>query len=104
MSKFQEKIALYTSEVEKLELGIDLKLMEAVAKGLGPSIYKDDAEKVSSSDKKELETVKTNYLIKKLGLEDSEALDAAIASAIEKIGSSNINKYRAIFYTILVEE
>ena len=46
MSKFQEKIALYTSEVEKLGLGIDLQLMEAVAKGLGPSIYKDDAEKV----------------------------------------------------------
>ena len=55
MSKLQEKIELYTSEVEKLGLGLDIKLLAAVAKGLGPSIYKDDAEKVSSSDKKELE-------------------------------------------------
>jgi len=104
MSKLQEKIDLYQGEVEKLGLGLNADLLAAVTKGLGPSIYKADAEKVSSSDKKELETVKKNFLIKKLGLEDSEALDAAIVSAIEKIGKSNRNKYRAIFYTILVEE
>ncbi len=103
MSKLQEKIDLYQSEVEKLGLGLDAELLAAVTKGLGPSIYKVDAEKVSSSDKKELATVKKNFLIKKLGLEDSDALDAAIDAAIEKIGKSNRNKYRAIFYTILVE-
>lgn len=104
MSKLQEKIELYTSEAEKLGLGLNAELLVAVTKGLGPSIYKEDAEKVSSSDKKELETVKKNFLIKKLGLEDSEKLDEAIEAAIEKIGKSNRNKYRAIFYTILVEE
>ncbi len=103
MSKLQEKIDLYQSEVEKLGLGLDAELLAAVTKGLGPSIYKVDAEKVSSSDKKELATVKKNFLIKKLGLEDGDALDAAIEAAIEKIGKSNRNKYRAIFYTILVE-
>jgi small subunit ribosomal protein S1 len=104
MSKLQEKIELYTSEAEKLGLGLNAELLATVTKGLGPSIYKEDAEKVSSSDKKELETVKKNFLIKKLGLEDSEKLDEAIEAAIEKIGKSNRNKYRAIFYTILVEE
>ena len=104
MSKLQEKIDLYSSEVEKLGLGLNAELLAAVTKGLGPSIYKADSEKVSSSNKKELETIKKNFLIKKLGLEDSEALDTAIASAIEKIGKSNRNKYRAIFYTILVED
>ena len=43
-------------------------------------------------------------MIKKLGQEDSAKLDEAIAKTIETIGSSNRNKYRAIFYTILVEE
>jgi len=104
MSKLQEKIDLYQSEVEKLGLGLNAELLAAVTKGLGPSIYKVDAEKVSSSDKKELATVKKNFLIKKLGLEDNEKLDAAIEAAIEKIGKSNRNKYRAIFYTILVED
>ncbi len=104
MSKLQEKIDLYTAQVDKLGLKIDKELLANVTKGLGPSIYKVDSEKVSSSDPKELETIKKNYLIKKLGQEDSEKLDEAIASAIEKIGSSNRNKYRAIFYSLLVEE
>jgi len=104
MSKLQEKIDLYTSEVEKLGLKVNTDLLASVTKGLGPSIYKVDAEKVSSSDSKELETVKKNFLIKKMGLEDSPKLDEAIAAAIEAIGSSNRNKYRAIFYTLLVQD
>ncbi len=104
MSKLQEKIDLYTAQVDKLGLKIDKALLANVTKGLGPSIYKVDSEKVSSSDPKELETIKKNYLIKKLGQEDSEKLDEAIAKAIETIGSSNRNKYRAIFYSLLVEE
>ncbi len=104
MSKLQEKIDLYTGEVEKLGLKVNTDLLASVTKGLGPSIYKVDAEKVSSSDSKELETVKKNFLIKKMGLEDSPKLDEAIAAAIEAIGSSNRNKYRAIFYTLLVQD
>jgi len=104
MSKLQEKIDLYTSEVEKLSLKVNTDLLASVTKGLGPSIYRADAEKVSSSDSKELETVKKNFLIKKMGLEDTPKLDEAIAAAIEAIGSSNRNKYRAIFYTLLVQE
>ncbi len=104
MSKLQEKIDLYTSEVEKLSLKVNIDLLASVTKGLGPSIYRADAEKVSSSDSKELETVKKNFLIKKMGLEDSPKLDEAITATIEAIGSSNRNKYRAIFYTLLVQE
>ncbi len=104
MSKLQEKIDLYTSEVEKLGIKIDANLLASVTKGLGPSIYKADAEKVSSSDPKELDTVKKNFLIKKMGLEDSPKLDEAIQKAIETIGTSNRNKYRAIFYAILVTD
>ncbi len=104
MSKLQEKIELYTGEVEKLGIKIDANLLASVTKGLGPSIYKVDAEKVSSSDPKELETIKKNFLIKKFGLEDSPKLDEAISKAVETLGSSNRNKYRAIFYTILVQE
>ena len=67
MSKLQEKIDHYTSEAEKLGISIDIDLFKAVTKGLGPSIYKEDAELVSSSNKSELETIKKNFLIKKLG-------------------------------------
>ena len=104
MSKLDEKIEKYTAEMKKLGLKCDADLLAAVTKGLGPSIYKADAETVSGSDAKELETVKKNFLMKKLGLSDSPKLDAAIESVMEKIGKSNRNKYRAIVYYLLVKE
>jgi small subunit ribosomal protein S1 len=104
MSKLQEKIDLYTSEAEKLDIAIDADLFKNVAKGLGPSIYKEDAELVSSSNKAELETIKKNFLIKKLGQEDNEKLDEAIQKVIDTLGSSNRRKYRALFYYLLVKE
>lgn len=104
MSKFDEKIALYQSEMKKLGISFDADLLTKVTKGLGPSIYKADAETVSGSDEKELGTVKNNFLIKKLGLSDDGKLDNAIAVVIDKLGKSNRNKYRAIFYYLLVKE
>ena len=73
MSKLQEKIDLYTESAEKLSIAIEADLFKLVAKGLGPSIYKEDSELVSSSNQAELETVKKNFLIKKLGLEKDDA-------------------------------
>ncbi|SDX16603.1 Protein of unknown function [Lutibacter oricola] len=104
MSKFDEKLAQYKAEMDKLGLSFDADLLTAVTKGLGPSIYKADAETVSGSDQKELDTVKNNFLIKKLGLENGPKLDEAIAAVIEKVGKSNRNKYRAIVYYLLVKE
>ena len=90
MSKLQEKIELYTEAAGKLGIELNADLFKLVTKGLGPSIYKEDSELVSSSNKDELETVKKNFLIKKLGLEhNEEVFDAAIAKVIETLGSSN---------------
>ena len=98
MSKLQEKIDLYTESAKKLGIELNTDLFKLVAKGLGPSIYKEDSELVSSSNKDELETVKKNFLIKKLGLEkNEEVFDAAIAKVIEILGSGNKKKYRALF-------
>ncbi len=104
MSKFDEKVAFYQEAMEKLGLFCDYALLEKITKGLGPSIFKRDAESVSASDEKELETVKNNFLIKKLSLEDSPVLDKAIQTVAEKMGKTNRVKYRAIFYYLLVEE
>ena len=105
MSKLQEKIDLYTESAEKLSIAIEADLFKLVTKGLGPSIYKDDSELVSSSNQAELETVKKNFLIKKLGLEKDDAeLDAVIQKVIDTLGSGNKKKYRALFYYLLVKE
>jgi len=105
MSKFDELLEVYKAEFKKiLSEDLDEDFLTKVTKGLGPSIYNTDASKVSGSDPKELETVKKNFLIKKLGLADSPELDEAIDAVIEKLGRSNRNKYRAIVYYLLAKK
>jgi hypothetical protein len=104
MSKFNENVTNYLNQNDELGLGLSEALITAVAKGLGPAIYNNDSSKVSGTDQKELDTVKNNFLIKKLGLKDSPDLDAAINEVIEKLGSSNKNKYRAIVYALLAKK
>ena len=105
MSKKVEKIALYSASAKELKLDLSDDLIIKVTTGLGPSIYKKDAETVSCSDSSELDTVKKNFLQKKLGLTASDAeLDAAIKKACEAMGSSNKYKYRALFYALLAKE
>ena len=104
MSKFDEKISFYQEVMDNMGLSYEEELFSKVTRGLGPSIFKRDAASVSTSDPKELETVKQNFLIKKLGLEDGKHLDDAIALVGEKMGKTNRVKYRAIFYYLLVKE
>jgi Protein of unknown function (DUF2853) len=102
MATFVETFDKYKSELDSLGISYDEALLSAVTKGLGPAIYNDDSSRVSSSDPDELARVKTNFLIGKLGLSDGPELDQAIADVVEQLGSSNRNKYRAIFYYLLV--
>jgi hypothetical protein len=104
MSKFNECVELYKSQNSDLSLGLDEALLIGVAKGLGPSIYNADSSKVSGSDSKEKATVKNNFLIKKLGLADSPALDTAIEEVMTQLGSSNRNKHRAVVYALLAKK
>ncbi len=105
MSKLDEKIELYNSKIKDIEPDYSADLLAKVTKGLGPSIYKKDAETIACSNPDELSTVRDNFLKKKLGLVDDEnKLDEAIKEVCEKMGSSNRNKYRAIFYYFLVKK
>ena len=102
MSKFDEKVSLYKEQMGKLGIkGIDDQLLHDCTKACGPSIYNADAETVSGSDKAELDRVKKNYLVGKLGCKASDDLDGMVKDVIETFGSSNRNKYRAIFYYLL---
>ncbi|MEW7291905.1 DUF2853 family protein [Aquimarina sp. 2304DJ70-9] len=104
MSKRDELITKYASDIkDKIGQTPDMDLLTKVTIGCGPSIYNADAATVSGSDQKELDTVKKNFLIKKLGLSDGPKLDEAIASVIEKYGKSNRNKYRAVVYYLLTK-
>ena len=99
MSKRDELIEKYAADIkEKFGDDPDMDFLTKVTVGLGPAIYNLDASKVSGSDEKELDTVKNNFLIKKLGLSDSPELLDAINAVIEKYGKSEKNKHRAVIY------
>jgi hypothetical protein len=104
MSKRDDLIARYAGDIEnKCGMKPDMKLFTAVTIGCGPSIYNSDACTVSAGDKKELELVKKNFLIKKLGLKDTLKLDEGLQAVIAIYGKSNRNKYRAVMYYLLTK-
>jgi len=99
MSKRDELIEKYAADIkDKFGESPNMDLLTKVAIGLGPAIYNLDASKVSGSDEKELDTVKNNFLIKKLGLSDGPELMDAINAVIDKYGKSEKNKHRAVIY------
>lgn len=104
MSKFDDAVEKYAAMVKDLNLDIDHDFLVKVTRGLGPSIYNVDAETVAGSDKDELNTVKKNFLIKKLGLSDGPELDEAIDQVMEQMGRSNRSKYRALVYALLAKK
>lgn len=102
MSKRTELIEKYAADLkEKCGVTPNMELLEKVTIGCGPSIYNKDSSTVASSSESELATVKNNFLIKKLGLEDSSKLDEGIAKVMDQYGASNRNKYRAVVYYLL---
>lgn len=105
MSKFEEQIDACKAQMKAQKIACDEKLLTAIAKSLGPSIYNRDARTVAAGQKSELETIKKNFMIKKLGCKkDDPAMDKAIEKAINKIGRSNRSKLRPVFYYLLVKE
>ncbi|SFV51624.1 Mll1468 protein [hydrothermal vent metagenome] len=103
-SKRAEKIALYIKDIKKHYGEADKDFVTIIVKNLGPSIYRKDAELVSCSDPKELDTVRRNFLVKKLGLKLSKKdLDTAIQEVCLELKSTR-KKYRATFYYRLAQK
>jgi hypothetical protein len=84
MGKRDELIAKYADDLKsKCNVTPDMALLTKVTIGCGPAIYDNDAQTVAASDKDELERIKTNFLIKKLGLKDGPALMEGIHAAVD---------------------
>jgi hypothetical protein len=102
MGKRDDLIATYAAELkETCGVAADMELLTKVVVGLGPSVFTRDGSLVAASDKAELERIKKNYLIGKLGLTDGPELDAGIEKTIETYGRANRTKHRAVVYYLL---
>ncbi|EEW25223.1 DUF2853 family protein [Rhodobacter ferrooxidans] len=104
MSKRDDLIAKYADDLRnKCKVTPDMDLLTKVTIGCGPAIYNADASTVAGTDATELETVKNNFLIKKMGLADSPKLMEAINAVIDTYGRSERSKHRAVVYYLLVK-
>ena len=98
MSKRAELIAKYAEDLKtKCKMTPDMALLEKVVIGCGPAIYSADSETVAASQKTELETVKNNFLIKKLGLKDGPSLMEGINAAIDFWSGENVSERYSVF-------
>ena len=104
MSKRDDLIAKYADDLtNKCKIKPDMELLTKVTIGCGPAIYNADASTVAGTAVAELETVKTNFLMKKLGLGDGPKLMEAINAVIDTYGRGERNKHRAVVYYMLVK-
>ena len=88
MGKRDELIAKYADDLKnKCKVTPDMALLTKVTIGCGPAIYDNDAQTVAASDSAELERIKTNFLIKKLGLKDGPSLMDGINAAVDTYGT-----------------
>jgi len=104
MGKRDDLIVKYADDLKnKCGMTPDMDLLTKVTIGCGPAIYNADASTVAAGQDHELETVKDNFLIKKLGLADGPQLMDAINAAMDTYGRSERNKYRAVVYYMLTK-
>ena len=96
-------VASAVADVKKYDGGADEALVAAVFKGLGPAVHNKDACLVSCSDPSELNTVRNNFLIKKLGMSEGPELDAGIKEVCETLKDTR-RKSRVTFYYLLTKK
>lgn len=102
-TKTELKMEKYTDQLKKIGVPVNKDLLEKVTKGLGAANYKLDAMFVATSDKKELETVLKNFVMKKCAAVDKEKGMKAVCAAKEKMSGVR-KKYRGVFYYILAKK
>ena len=103
MSKLDELVTKYVADLNEIGAKVDEDLLRAVAKSQGPSIYLPDASLVSCSDQTELDRVKANFLVGKLGRSDDAANQAACDAVCKQYAGSN-RKHRVVFYYLLLQQ
>ena len=106
MGKLDDAVGTYLSAMTT-KLGmekVDVDLLRAITKGLGPSAYRSDSKYVACSDKAERARIRKSFLVKKLGLKDSDRLDDSVAEVCQQLAPLKSAKHRAVFYYMLVKK
>ena len=93
----------YVDDIAKYDDTVNEELIEVLYKSLASVLGNPDAANVACSDETELETVKRNFIEKKLEITDDEKADAAIKEVCEMMKGDR-TKNRLTFYYLLTQE
>lgn len=108
MSEIDEKLAkLKDQAVAQLTdcgvSNIDHDLLDTLVGRLRLIVDNRDALLVSGTDPSELETVRKNFVVKKLNIDDKDRGAAAVAAVADKMSGIKM-KNRAAFYYMVQQE
>ena len=93
----------YVADIKKYTDSVDADVVAAMEKTYRLVLSQADSAVVAYGDPAELETLKKNFLVKKLGLSDADGLDDAIAAVGEKMKGVS-RKSRLTVYYLLAEQ
>jgi len=103
MATIAEKVEQYSAKCTELGMNIWWGLLARAAKACGPSLFNADAETVAASDITELETVRDNFVMWKLWVEDADEAMNIVNQVAEEMNDFGSHKYRAVFYARCAE-
>ncbi|WP_083191693.1 DUF2853 family protein [Formosa haliotis] len=105
MSDVQSKLAQLKATAEKQLTAcgvssIDQEKLDTYVNSLKTMVDNQDATLVAGADPSELETVRRNFVEKKLGVTDKEQAMAAIESVVEKMSEFKMKSRPAFYYLV----
>jgi len=108
MSELAEKLAKLKAQAESqlADAGVsnvDGGLLDELVGRMKLIVDNKDAILVSGTDPSELETVRTNFVVKKLGIEDKDRAMTAINKVVGQMSGIKM-KNRAAFYYMVQKE
>ena len=92
----------WAADVKKHVTGADEEAIAGVIRHCGIALRSADASMVSFGDKTETDRVRTNFVMKKLGVTDEAEADAAIAAVGAQLKGTH-RKYRVTVYYMLAD-
>lgn len=93
----------YVADVRKFAKSpVNEAAVNGIVKHCGIALRNRDSSYVACSDKEELERVKNGFCSKKLGLGESDGIDAALKAVCQDMHAAR-DKHRVTFYYLLAE-
>ena len=101
--KLQKLIEKAESQIKEVGADVDSSLVAEIAGRFKMMLDNKDAMLVSGTDPSELETVRKNFVEKKLGITDKAKGAALVSSVAEKMSGIKM-KNRVAFYYLIQKE